>query len=129
MNRRGFLNTLNAAIIGTVIALKIPESLVPLNKMIREPEITFSALNEAYDDCREKFGEPQEIVLHEKAYDDLVKRVGIRPSKQSDIDNADSGYLTFRKAYVRSHNGTGHGEDLIVIRPDGKPHSKRYHFV
>lgn len=48
---------------------------------------------------------------------------------QDQLNNADGGYLTFRSAYVLSHNGTGHDDDLIVIRPTGRPHSRQCRFV
>jgi hypothetical protein len=48
MRRRTFINFIGSAIIGTAIALKLPDGLVPLNHLSERPRISFKAMQQAH---------------------------------------------------------------------------------
>ena len=75
MNRRTFFNGLGAAIIGTVIALKVPSSISGIESIFSKPKITFNALMEAYLKCCKGNTSPNEIVLHPNTFEDAAREI------------------------------------------------------
>lgn len=75
MNRRFFTNFIGSAIIGTAIALKIPDSLVPKHVEPDPIKLTFAALDEAYKKCCRGALEPDMLVLHPQAYAEFLENV------------------------------------------------------
>lgn len=87
MNRRKFINFLGSAIIGTAIALNLPETIAPVKEAITWSKnnfsywdnainpnacagpITFSMMEKAYKKAIEGNAEPQYIYLPQKAAD------------------------------------------------------------
>lgn len=70
MNRQRFINFIAPAIIGTAIALKLPDGLVPLNHLTERPRITFAALMDAYNKAKESGEEPCVLLLSKPSMDD-----------------------------------------------------------
>ena len=129
MNRRKFFNILGSAVIGTVIALKIPENIAPIKFLERSKEcISFDQLNEMYNDCLRKFGEPSYIVLHESKFNILSEFVGYREDDIEIKNSGDGHWLTFRKAVVQPLRGYSLDEDAVRFRTDRKMFLRRYHF-
>lgn len=95
MDRRNFLKRLGLASAGAVVAYSFPEVIVPKNieQLLILPEqiptdfisqLNLITKNEIYpkliEDCRSKYGEPKEIVLAEKTYEDMMKRLDYKCS-------------------------------------------------
>lgn len=134
MNRRSFFNFLGSAVIGTVIALKLPDSIAPLNKFISNSGvITYEKLLEAYNRCKNQFGEPSSIIVSRKNYNKLTEF--IRPEvkfTEAQIDSCNAEHLTFRNAVIQSPVGIGIqpiADDEIALIPNGWFHAKKYDFV
>jgi hypothetical protein len=130
MNRRSFFNFLDSAVIGTVIALKLPDSIAPLNNLIKQPKITFSAVMEAYNDCREKYGEPRMILLKKKTYTEFLElaKPELKSTKEQ-TDKAEGEYLRFRNAVVLPTDDSSVGETELRLIPTKHFHAKRYEYV
>ncbi len=126
MNRRKFFNFLGSAVIGTVIALKLPDAIAPLNNLIRERGISFQALYEAYQDCVNKIGEPTSIVISKKNYE----RIHQMFEPQYRFDNAEAQHLVFQNAIIQSIDSVAVEEDeFIVFAGKYRNHAKKYSFV
>jgi hypothetical protein len=67
MFRRTFFKSLGAAILGTAIALKLPDNLVPQGPKLPDVNpngvITWSMLEKAYNDCKNRSPEPNIIMV------------------------------------------------------------------
>lgn len=74
MFRRTFLKSIGTAILGTAIALKIPDSLVP-KMIIEKSKMTFRAIIEAYQSCSFGAEEPTEIWVNRKTYSNIAEMI------------------------------------------------------
>lgn len=66
LNRRSFFKSLGAAVLGTAIALRLPDSIIPITKIPepnKVPVPTFKQLNELYESCRQYGEEPEYIIF------------------------------------------------------------------
>lgn len=70
MNRRSFFNKLGAAILGTAIALKLPDSIVPkVPELPKHPgAISFKMLNDAYNRALLGSKEPDFMIVNKAQY-------------------------------------------------------------
>lgn len=126
MNRRKFFNMLGAATLGTIIALKIPETIAPINNWISKPKITFTALLDAYRKCCKGNIEPVMILLNKDVYADIVEQIKphLRRTKEV-ITNPIFGTETIRENMIFMNaslipNGFGQEENEIQIITNGK---------
>lgn len=67
MNRRRFFQSLGAAILGTALVLKLPETLIPQRPILPDVTssgaITWSMLNKAFNDYRNRSSQPNIIMV------------------------------------------------------------------
>lgn len=67
MNRRRFFQSLGAAVLGTAIALKIPEALIPQRPNLPDTTssgvITWSMLEKAFNDIKNRGREPNIVIV------------------------------------------------------------------
>jgi hypothetical protein len=68
LNRRKFFKTFGSAILGTAIALKIPDCIIPNIPIPKRPEnvLTWSILNDAYNRLKESMGDSPVYILVSK---------------------------------------------------------------
>lgn len=84
MIRRTFLNAIGGAIIGTAIALRLPDVIAPLNHLCERPKITYKAMMDAYNLALETCGEPHTMLVGTPAfvdYDDLFTEKARQPDQ------------------------------------------------
>lgn len=96
MNRRSFFNFLGSAVIGTVIALKLPDSIAPIKILVEKTKITFAALDEAYRKCCIEDKEPNLILVSVNTFREVHKLLG--PIPYAD----ENGFLLFHGAKIQS---------------------------
>lgn len=78
MRRRTFINYIGSAIIGTAIALRLPDGLVPLNHLTERPRISFQMLLDAYNKARESGdGIPYLVILGTQSLRDASEAASV----------------------------------------------------
>ena len=97
MIRRTFLQTLGVAVLGTIIALKLPETIAPLNKALEKAKISFTALDTAYRKCCIDNIEPNLIIVSPNTYADIYNLLGPYPY-------ADEHGIIFYNARIKPDN-------------------------
>jgi hypothetical protein len=70
LNRRTFFKSIGAAVLGTAIALRLPDSIVPILDIVKT-RITYNALREAYINCMRGSNEPNLIIVSDKTLVDI----------------------------------------------------------
>jgi hypothetical protein len=118
MFRRTFFKSIGAAILGTAIALKIPDSLVPIN-YIPEPEVylpSFSQINTLYN--RACFGglEPDFMYVPKYVYEALIEgRIIQRQHVFATDDKNGKMGIKFRNAVI--HANSWNDDTISVFGP------------
>lgn len=73
VNRRSFFQSLGAAILGTAIALKIPDSLIPQRPILPDATIggitTWSMLEREFNKIRLQNSEPSIIIVNRSTFE------------------------------------------------------------
>lgn len=71
LNRRTFFKSIGAAILGTAIALKIPDNLIPSIPEIKYPEgvITWSMMERAFEKIKNQYKEPSIVIVNKGTYE------------------------------------------------------------
>lgn len=123
MNRRTFSNLIASAIIGTAIALRLPDTIAPLNHLLAEPKITFKAMYDAYQKAMAECGEPHAMLLSPKSLDDAYS-FGSR-SVFPPRDYYEPRYMHFQNATVTDSPEIPEG----VIQVLAGTETKEYYFV
>jgi hypothetical protein len=104
LNRRSFFKAIGKAVLGTAIALKIPDSIIPqtiLPEPIKQNVVTFKQLNDLYNKCiNEGNNPPRHIYVSSDMFNALpINRVklksGIHYSK-----GLGKRWLKFKDAHI-----------------------------
>lgn len=115
MNRRKFFNMLGAATLGTIIALKIPETIAPINNWINKPKITFAALYKAYNNCRVGNLEPKEILLHPSTFCEAINLIN---NSTNPMFVSENNWPKFMNAEIKPANIGLHGKLVDMFNFD-----------
>lgn len=102
MKRRTFINFIGSAIIGTAIALRLPDGLVPLNHLTERPRISFQALTDAYNKAKESEEEPCILLLSKSSMGDArdMMRVGTAQLYNATNGEISTPFFHFRDTTV-----------------------------
>lgn len=123
MKRRSFINAIGGAIIGTAIALRLPDVLVPVKPFLAEPRITFQAMYDAYQKAMSESGEPYAILLSPKSLNDAYSfgSRSIFPPR----DYYEPRYMHFQNATVTDSPDVQ--DDVIQVLVGSE--TKEFYFV
>lgn len=117
MNRRNFFNFLGAATLGTIIALKLPDTIAPIKLCVEKPRITFQALQEAYYDATNKGGvNPFKIILNPKDFLDAwnLAKKQMRFQYGSNVEDIPDKFMFMNAELVPSNKGL-HGNLVNIL--------------
>lgn len=98
MRRRTFINYIGSAIIGTAIALRLPDTIAPLNHLLEPPAITYQALAEAYEKACQGPDSPALMFLNPKTH--RAARAMFEPSWIRTTFHVPGDSRTYDKGFV-----------------------------
>src|SRR4051812_3287235 len=107
LNRRSFFQHFGGAILGTAIALKIPDVLIP-SINIEEPKVvaylpSYKQLSDLYNSCSFGYEEPTVIYVSHAVYEAIVEGFIFERHNVWYTDNGIdmNGGIKFRHAIIR----------------------------
>lgn len=117
MNRRRFLNLIGSTIIGTAIALGVPDIIIP-KIIIEKTKITFQALAEAYQSCGFGKEEPDMIRVSLEAYRDVASMFIdnghiLYMREKSDIIYGNRNGIVFFNSTIESDNSLEYNQIYV----------------